>query len=381
MTSSAWSVTGGACHQRGVCHAAVLVVGAGQSGLSAGYWLQRASSLSISIPAVAPDVGRSSASDTPKLFTSQPFGALPGRRFPAGDGTYPSKHGTARCLQHYAAEFVPPVDLAGPVQALTGITDGFQTRTDDGPVRARRVVATGPYAAAHVPAAAGQPTPRLHQLHSSRCCRPSGLPYGPVVVLGGGDSAAQLACELACARDLAMVSSRRPRSLPKGIAGARVYGRLCLTVMLNADRRASVSQQVRRRGDPSTGNEFRRRLQARDLWLLPERVAGADDDRLHLRDGPSVATHSVVWCGGVCEDHASAGGPGATDEEGPPLQITASPALRLLFAVAAPAKPAELRDHRRRRPRRADHRRAGTRHPRWLRCRRRLVRRQPAASS
>lgn len=107
---------------------------------------------------------------------------------------------------------------------MTGATDAFEARTDRGPVPARWVVvASGACVTPHLPAVAQQLSPGVQQFATARYCRPSRLPDGPVGVVGGGNSAARLACELASARDMTLVSSRRRWFVPKSIAGARVY--------------------------------------------------------------------------------------------------------------------------------------------------------------
>lgn len=85
-----------------------------------------------------------------------------------------------------------------------------------------------------------------------------------------------------------------------------------------------MAQQGRRRDDPLVGNELRRRVEARDIRFLPERVAGADDDRVHLSDGTPVEAHSVPWCTGVREDHAWVDRAGAAGQEGRALHVWAA---------------------------------------------------------
>lgn len=138
-------------------------------------------------------------------------------------------------------------------------------------------------------------------------------------VVGGGNSAAQLACELARTHDVTVVSSRAPWFLPQTIAGVSLYRWLYVTGLLNADADAAVSREVRRRGDPIIGKELRQRVRAGEIRLLPERVTGARDARLQLGDGSCLAVDSVLCCTGFRPDYGWIDIPGATDTDGRPV--------------------------------------------------------------
>jgi putative flavoprotein involved in K+ transport len=314
-------VHAGAAVGRAEEHLDVLVVGAGQAGLGTAYWLNRRTDLSVQVVDAAPDVGRSWASrwDSLELFTPRRFSGLPGLRFPAGPGNYPGKDEMAAYLQRYATRFGLPVATGTTVRALTATAHGFEAVTDQGSVTADQVVvATGPYDRPHIPAAAADLAGTVHQLHSSRYCRPADIPSGSVHVIGGGNSAAQLACELARTHDVTVVSGRPPWFLPQTMAGVSLYWWLYATGTLNAGADTPVSRFVRDRGDPIIGKELQHRVAAGDIRLLPQRVRGAREDRLQLADGTSLPVEAVLWCTGFRPDYGWIEIPGALDAEGRP---------------------------------------------------------------
>jgi putative flavoprotein involved in K+ transport len=303
-------------------HHDVLVVGAGQAGLGTAYWLTRRTELNVQVLDAAPEIGMSWASrwDSLELFTPRRFSGLPGLRFPAGARNYPSKDEMAAYLRRYAARFALPVEMGTTIRSLRATTSGFEAATEEGSVTADQVVvATGPYDRPHIPAAAADLASTVHQLHSSRYCRPTDIPPGSVHVIGGGNSAAQLACELAGTHDVTVVSSRPPWFLPKTMARASLYWWLYATGTLNADADKPVSRFVRDRGDPIIGKELQERVAAGDIRLLPQRVTGGSDERLQLGDGTSLPVEAVLWCTGFRPDYGWIDIPGAIDAEGRPL--------------------------------------------------------------
>ena len=119
-------------------------------------------------------------------------------------------------LRRYAAGLGAPVRIRTPVTRLTQDAGGFCAQTPDGPVRARQVVlAVGPFTRPRVPAAAEQLDPAVHQLHSPDYRRPADVPPGAVLVVGGGNSAAQVAVELAATHPVTVVAPREPCFLPE----------------------------------------------------------------------------------------------------------------------------------------------------------------------
>src|SRR5688572_10003315 len=176
----------------------VLVVGAGQAGLAFGRYLQQqdARFLLVDAGARVGDVWRSRW-DSLRLFTAAEHDGLPDLSFPGEPGTYPGKDAVADYLDGYAATFDLPVRLGTRVTRVSRTEEGFSAETSTGPVRARQVVvATGPFSAAHIPAAAAGLDPEVVSVHSSVYRRPADLPEGPVVVVGAGNSGVQIADEL-----------------------------------------------------------------------------------------------------------------------------------------------------------------------------------------
>lgn len=311
----------------------VLVVGAGQAGLGTGFWLSRQTRASYLIVDAAPRAGQSWCYrwDNLTLFTPRRFSALPGLRFPTGPDPYPSRDETAGYLARYARRHDLPVRWNTRIHQVTLSGGGFVAATDRGTIRARHVViATGPFHGPALPSVTADLDSAVRQLHSSSYRRPADIPTSDVLVVGGGNSAAQLACELAATHSVTVASPREPWYLPERILGISLYWWIYLTGILNADADSAVARHVRRRGDAIIGRDLARLVAAGRVRLLPHRVVAARGSTVELADGTALTPGTVLWCTGFRPDYRWLQVPGALDPEGRPRQRGgASPVLGL----------------------------------------------------
>lgn len=300
----------------------VLVVGAGQAGLGVGYWLGRRTGLSHLLVDAAPRLGQSWLDrwDSLELFTPRRFSSLPGLRFRKGTGAYPSKDQTAAYLTDYARQHDLPVRLSTRVVRLSRDAPGFVAQTTSGTVRARHVVvASGPFSGPYVPQAGAGLDPAVSQLHASQYRRPADVPTPDVLVVGGGNSAAQLAVELAQTHRVTLASPGPLWFLPARILGSSVYWWFYLGGVLNADADARVSRYVRRRGDAIIGRELQGLVADGTVRVLPHRVVSGQGRQVTLEDGTRLMPGTVLWCTGFRPEFSWLDVPGALDADGAPV--------------------------------------------------------------
>jgi len=182
----------------------VVVIGGGQAGLATGYYLAR-HGLRFVILEEHTRVGDSWRNrwDSLRLFTPAHYDGLPGLRFPLLPYAFPTKDQMADYLELYAATFDLPV--------RTGVrVDGLRCAEDDGYVvsagdarwlAAQIVVATGAYHEPRMPDFASELDPEIRQLHSSQYRNPRQLRAGGVLVVGAGNSGAEIALDAAYLAD------------------------------------------------------------------------------------------------------------------------------------------------------------------------------------
>lgn len=177
----------------------VVVIGAGQAGLSVSYYLKqrRIKHVVLERTRIA-DAWRSKRWDSFCLVTPNWQCRLPNfpYRGPDPDGFMP-KHEIVAYVEAFAASFDAPVREGVAVLRLERARDGYLLETTSGRFLAGQVViATGAYHHAVLPAGADEIPSDVAQLDAFDYRNPEALPPGAVLVGGSGQSGCQIAEDL-----------------------------------------------------------------------------------------------------------------------------------------------------------------------------------------
>jgi putative flavoprotein involved in K+ transport len=164
------------------------------------------------------------------------------------------------------------------------------------------VVATGPFQRPRIPAVSTQLAPDVHQLHSSQYRSAFDLPDGPALVVGAGNSGAQIALELARYRKV-WLAGRDTGRLPRRVLGRDLF-QWVWPVLTRAtlDTRLGRRLQARaRRGGDALIGIAERALAGAGIV----RVGRVDDARggLPVCGGSVVEPRVIVWCTGFEPDY------------------------------------------------------------------------------
>ena len=283
-----------------------VVVGGGQAGLAAGYHLA-GSGVDFTILSDEDRVGGNWRRrwDSLRLFTPARYSGLPGMPFPASPEHLADKDEVADYLERYVERFDLPVRLNARVTSLRRSGDRYLLAVEGvhSLVEADNVVvATGAFQRPRVPAIAARLTPNIRQLHSSAYRNPFALPDGPVLVVGAGNSGAQIALELARHREV-WLAGRDTGHLPR-----RALGRDLFDWIWPVIRRGTTDTRLGRRMRASS------RSGGDALIGIPEReIAAAGIRRVGRleteRGGLPVCGDAVlepaviVWCTGFAPDY------------------------------------------------------------------------------
>src|SRR5579859_5598729 len=176
----------------------VVVVGGGQAGLAMGYHLRRLGRRFVILEA-EDRIGESWRGrwDSLRLFTPARYDGLPGAPFPGPPGAFPTKDEMADYLESYARRFNLPVRVGSRVTRIEPDGDGYLVRCRELDLRAAEVVIAAGYTTASIPPPAADLDPAILQLHARDYRGPDQLRPGPVLVVGAGNSGAEIALEAA----------------------------------------------------------------------------------------------------------------------------------------------------------------------------------------
>ena len=283
-----------------------VVIGAGQAGLAVGYYLKK-----HRIPFLILEANRNIGDtwrrrwDSLHLFTPARYDGIVGMPFPARSYSFPSKDQMAEYLESYASHFNLPVRTGVKVERLSKADGRFVVSSDGRTFEADNVVvAMASFQSPRLPRFAHDLEHRILQMHSSEYRNPSQLKEGGVLVVGAGNSGAEIALEVARTHKTWM-SGRDVGVAPFNVAGlaARLFlARLLFRVVFH--RILTVSTPIGRKVRPkkiSRGAPLIRvkpaDLNKAGVERVP-RVTGVKNGKPLLEDQRVLDVTNVIWCTG-----------------------------------------------------------------------------------
>jgi putative flavoprotein involved in K+ transport len=337
------------------------IIGGGQAGLAVAYHLKQQGRSPVILD-MNERVGDSWRTrwDSLRLFTPAKHDGLPGWRFPAPRWSYPTKDEMADYMEAYAARFELDVRTGIKVERLSKEGGRFLITAESGSFHADNVVvATGAERTPWIPDFAADLNPRIVQLHSCQYVSPAQLRQGPVLVVGLGNSGAEIAYELIRTRPT-VVAGKEHGEVPvphgsrrwrMGFRVLRFLGHRVLTKGTPIGRRFGA--MIAEHGPPLI------RTRTKDLTDAGvergARVAGVQNGLPVLEDGRVVDVPNVVWCTGFREEFSWIDLP-IFDSDGKPRHesgvVPAEPGLYFVglifqYAVSSDALPGVGRDAKR----------------------------------
>ncbi|MFD8580829.1 ArsO family NAD(P)H-dependent flavin-containing monooxygenase [Streptomyces virginiae] len=277
----------------------VVVIGGGQSGLAAGYHLRRLGIEHVILDAQpAPGGAWQHMWDSLRLFSPAGYSSLPGRLMPVQQGqVYADAGHVVAYLADYEKRYELPVQHGVWVDAVHDEGTLLRVESDSGTWWARAVVsATGTWTRPFVPAVEGRREFTGRQLHTVQYTNPAEFAGQSVIVVGGGNSGAQIAADLTGHAHLTWVTQRPPRYLADDIDGRALFD------VATARRRALDEGRTDTGGVASLGDivAVPTVRAARDAGLLTARAmftrltaTGAE-----WADGTHQGADAVVWATG-----------------------------------------------------------------------------------
>lgn len=277
----------------------VVVIGGGQAGLAAGYFLRRAG-WDFAILDAASEPGGSWRHMWPslRLFSPAEHSPLPGWPMPRQAGAeYPTVDHVVDYLARYEQRYALPVHRPVQVQAVHDNGGALAVHTDRGVWQAPVVVgATGTWQSPYVPSYPGRQEFTGRQLHTVSYQGPEKFHGRHVVVVGGGNSAAQILAEVSTVAATTWVTRRAPRFMPDDVDGRVLFD---VATRREAARRAGTEDSggVAALGDIVMTPGV---LDARERGVLHAEpmFARLTHDGVAWDDGTERRADAIIWCTG-----------------------------------------------------------------------------------
>ncbi|MFI7491406.1 ArsO family NAD(P)H-dependent flavin-containing monooxygenase [Micromonospora echinaurantiaca] len=272
----------------------VVVIGGGQAGLAAGYYLRRAGLDYVILDAQSEPGGAwRHGWDALRLFSPAEYSPLPGWGMPRQDGEdFPTAEHVVDYLRAYEQRYDLPVRRPVRVHSVRSMDERLAVDTSADPWLARYIIsATGTWECPFVPDLPGRDAFAGRQLHTVDYTSPEAFRGQRVVIVGGGNSAAQILAEVSRVADTTWVALRPARFMPDDVDGRVLFG------VATRHAAAGDSGGVADLGDivmvPSVRDARDRGvLHARPMFqrLTKRGVAWSDGTEQHC--------DAVIWCTG-----------------------------------------------------------------------------------
>jgi len=280
----------------------IVVIGGGQSGLAIGYFLRRtARSFVILDAGPTPGGAWNQGWDSLRLFSPAEASSLPGWPMPRPTGSkdtgaFPSRQQVVDYLAAYEARYQLPIQRPVRVERVMASGTGYEVQTNGGVWQTNVVVSTtGTASHPVIPPYPGLSDYTGVQLHSTQYRSADGLAGQRVLIVGGGNSGAQLLAEVSRLAHTVWVTLTEPTFLPDEVDGRVLFSQ------------ATVQYQTLQTGEtpPRTGT-------LGDIVMVPPVREARSRGVLHAvrpfvrltrtgvqwADGRIEAFDTIIWCTG-----------------------------------------------------------------------------------
>ena len=299
-----------------MAHLDVIIVGGGQAALSMAYFLRRTqrSYLILDIEDGAGGAWRH-AWKSLHLFSPASWSSLAGWPMPSVGDRYPTQDDVTQYLQRYEERYALPVQRPVWVSGIERAGAGFRVISKNETWSCDAVVsATGNWRNPFTPCFPGQDLFAGVQLHSANYVDAAPFAGKRVLVVGGGNSGAQILAEVSKLAKTIWVTQNPPAFLPDDVDGRVLFERA--TARWKAQQEGRVLDQ-------SPGG-------LGDIVMIPSVLDARKRGVLHARepfdsftaegvvwpDGTSSAIDAVIWCTGFNPALGNLAGLGVLEPDG-----------------------------------------------------------------
>ncbi|WP_404452060.1 NAD(P)/FAD-dependent oxidoreductase [Virgibacillus necropolis] len=314
-----------------------IVIGAGQAGLAIGYYLKQSEKNFILIDKGSA-VGESwkVRYDSLILFTPRIYSSLPGMPLEGKKQGFPTKEEIVSYLKKYVVKFKIPIQFNEEVVNVSKINSNFLIKTKKDEYQAKNVViATGPFQTPSIPPFSMGLSNNIKQLHSLQYKNPNQLVDGNVLVIGGGNSGAQIAVELSEERETYLACSRKLKYLPLSLGRKSIFWWFDKLGILKANDTSLLGKVLQQKGDPIFGFELKKAINNNKV-IIKKRVTSGKQNQVIFEDTSTLEVSNIIWATGFKATFPWLKIDGVLNEEGKVVHYRGGSNIKGLFFIGLP---------------------------------------------
>jgi putative flavoprotein involved in K+ transport len=276
----------------------VIIIGGGQSGLACGYYLRRTGLSYIIIDDQEKCGGAWQKSwDSLTLFSPSEQSSLPGWLMPRSKNAFPDREEVISYLCAYEERYSLPVKRPVEVKSVVKEKNLYNVKTDKEDFFSKAVISsTGTWHEPFIPKIQGKESFKGKQVHSAFYKNPKELQGQKVLIVGEGNSGAQILAEVSKVADAVWATIKEPQYLPDDVDGRVLFN--VATAKYHAQKTGKTFDQK----NYNLGN----------IVMVPSVKEARDRDVLHSKgnfikmydegvvwqDGSKEKFDTIIWCTG-----------------------------------------------------------------------------------
>lgn len=276
----------------------ILIIGGGQAALATAYFLRRTQlSFLLLDDQAQPGGAWQQGWDSLHLFSPATWSSIAGWQMPNPEPGYPHRDAVIDYLAQYEARYQLPVVRPVHVDTVTREGELFVVHAGSRQWRCRALIsATGTWSKPFIPAYPGQAAFTGRQLHSAHYRNPQAFAGQRVLVVGGGNSGAQILAEVSQVAETRWVTPEPPAFLPDEVDGRVLFERATERWKAQQDGRV-IDQPVGGLGDIVMVEPVRA-ARERGVLVAERPFQRFTADGVEWADGRRAAVDAVIWCTG-----------------------------------------------------------------------------------
>ncbi len=249
---------------------------------------------------------------------------------------FPTKNDIADYLDNYVKRFDLPIMFNTNVVTLNKQSDeSFLLETSSGQIIAKQVVvATGAFQKPFIPNVIKKES-SIFQLHSSEYHSPREVKGTDILVVGGGNSGAQIAVELAKDHNVTIAVGHQFKFLPLMFLGRSIFNWLEIFGLLYAGKDTLKGKWVQRRYDPIFGKELKNLIQNKKVDVKPK-VTHVIDTEVQFKNNTRRKFSSIIWSTGFVPDYNWINVEGIISDDGHPIHNRGITDIKGLYFIGLP---------------------------------------------